>query len=406
MFGDKIRRTMAFAGLALLAALPAAAAPYKVISRDTEQLNAVIGDLTHTKTVVQDGSKAINRFTMHRVRRVGIAYRGPILLMPALGNNFNSYLADETGDRAKSFAAHFARLGYDVWGYSPRETGIGTGQCGGALDCSEALNWSMQTIVDDATFIRNQIRAVHAMRAPVVGGLSMGAASALAIVNANPNDYAGLIAWDGSIRTNNPAYIPTVQGFCNQFNAAVAAGTAVEDQSLPFVKLVAQLAESAPNDPFLIPVVGIPPGLTNEQVFVFLLSVPNPVAPSPRPGFTTAAGNFPAGQFFFSDTKRLKANVRAFNDVTANRTTRDLYCSLSGAENAYTSNLFNFNKPVLILKAGQGFGSIMDELAVFFGPGSVTFQPMNNFGHVDHFGSPNHLAVLENPIANWLAGVF
>lgn len=134
MFGGTIRRTLAFAGLALLVA----AAPYKVISENTQNISVLIGDIRHTRTVVQDGSKAINRFTIHRLRRTGIPYRGAILLMPALGNNFSGYLTSEDDDPGKSFAAYFARIGYDVWGYSPRETGIAAGQCGAALDCSEA----------------------------------------------------------------------------------------------------------------------------------------------------------------------------------------------------------------------------------------------------------------------------
>lgn len=404
MFGEKIRRTIAFAGLALLAALPAAAAPYRVIRENTQNISVLIGDLAHTKTVVQDGSKAINRFTMHRLRRTGLPSRGAILLMPALGNNFNGYLTSEDGDPGKSFAAYFARIGYDVWGYSPRETGIATGQCSGALDCSEALNWSLQTVVDDAAYIRGQIRAVYGPRDPVIGGLSMGAASALAVVNARPNDYAGVLAWDGSVRTANPVFQANAQTFCAQFNGLVAAGSAVDDQSLPFLKLVAQLAQTAPNDPFVIPVPSIPPGLTNKQVLVLLLATPNPIAPSPRPGFFSAAGDVLSGQFFFSDTARLTANIASFNDVTANRTTRDLYCSLSGAEAAYNSNLANFTKPMLIIKAGQGFGQIMDELQGFTGGPSI-LQQMNNFGHIDHFGTPNHHGLLEIPISVWLSGV-
>ena len=404
MFGDKTRRAMTFAGLALLAALPASAAPYRVISEKTENISVLIGDLTHTKTVVQDGSKAINRFTMHRLRRTGAPSRGAILLMPALGNSFNSYLTSEDGDPGKSFAAFFARMGYDTWGISPRETGIAAGQCGAALDCSEALNWSLQTVVDDATYIRGRIRVIYGPRDPVIGGLSMGAASALAVVNARPNDYAGVLAWEGSLRTANPVFQAHAQTFCAQLNGLVAAGTAVDDQSLPFVKLVAQLAHTAPNDPFVIPVPSIPPGLTNKQVLVLLLSTPNPFAPSPRPGFFSAAGDVLSGQFFFSDTKRLTTNIASFNDVTANRTTRDLYCSLSGAETAYNSNLANFTRPMLIIKAGQGFGQIMDELQGFTGGPSI-LQQMNNFGHVDHFGSPNHLGLLEIPISNWLSGV-
>ena len=40
--------------------------------------------------------------------------RGVLLLLPALGNNFTSYLFSEDGDEGKSFAALFPQLGYEV----------------------------------------------------------------------------------------------------------------------------------------------------------------------------------------------------------------------------------------------------------------------------------------------------
>jgi hypothetical protein len=69
-----------------------------------------------TDTVVQEGTAAIDRFTMHRVRRIAGPVRGTLLLLPSLGNNFRSYLFSEDGDSTKSFAAFFALLGYEVWG--------------------------------------------------------------------------------------------------------------------------------------------------------------------------------------------------------------------------------------------------------------------------------------------------
>ena len=383
-------------------ATAAHAASYSVISEKTSKISVLIGDLTLTDTVVQEGPHAINRFTMHRLRRAFGPRKGTLVLLPPLGNSFRGYLTSEDGDPGKSFAAFFARLGYDVYGYSPRETGIAPGQCGGALDCSQALKWSVQTVVDDVTYIRSQIRT---SKKPVIGGLSLGAATSIAVVNAHPNDYSGLLAWDGSVFTANPLFQAHNQPSCTQYTGLVDAGVAVDDQSTPFVKLVAQLAQAAPNAAFAIPVPGFPPGLTNLQAFILILSTPNPAAPSPRPGFISAAGDFPSSQLFFSETARLTSNIAAFNDVTANRTSRDLYCSLAGVETAYTNNLAAFRKPVMIIKAGQGFGPIMDELPAKLVGSPITLWQMNNFGHVDHFGSPNHLALLELPISVWLSGV-
>jgi len=389
-------------GATAFTATDAKASDYQVISENTESIDLFIGELWLTDTVVQDGPETINRFTMHRLRRPYVPHRGTLLLLPSLGNNFDMYLFSEDGDTTKSFAAFFARLGYDVWGYSPRTTGIHAGDCAGALDCSEVLDWSLQTIIDDVAFVRSEIESVSPGEAPVIGGLSLGSMTAIAVVNQHPADYAGLLAWEGSLVTDDPATQAHNQFFCDQFTAIVGANIPVDDQSLPFVKLVAQLAQVARDDPFVIPVPGFPPGLTNHQAFVLILSTPNPIAPSPRPGFITAAGDVFADQLTVSDEDRLFANIAVFNDATSNAVARDFYCSLAGVETTYSSNLASFTGPTLIIRAGQGFGPIMNELPGKLGSSSVDFVCNEDFAHVDHLGSPSHLFVLELPIAQWL----
>ena len=389
-------------GLALLNAAAAIAAPYNVVSENTSTFPLPLGELRLTDTVVQDGPIALNRFRMHRLRRPNVISRGAVLLLPSLGNNFRGYLTHETGDLTKSFAAVLARAGYEVWGYSPRETGLPPGACGVSIDCSPALDWSIKTVIDDATYIRSRIKNIFPMKDPVIGGLSLGAITAIAVVNEHPKDYAGLLAWEGSPVTADAAVIAHNANFCNQYSALVSAGVPVDDQNLPFVKAVAALAESQPNAPFAIPVPGFPPGLTNNQAFVLIMSTPNPIAPSPRPGFITAAGDFISGQLFFSDKTRLTTAIASFNNVTANRVSRDYHCSLAGVETAFTTNLKQFKEPAMIIKAGQGFGSIMDELPAALGSTSVTFTGINAWAHVDHLGSPAHALVLETPVLLWL----
>ena len=257
-------------------------------------------------------------------------------------------------------------------------------------------------VVDDATYIRSQVRVALPGKDPVIGGLSLGAISALAVLNEQPNDYAGLLAWEGSLVTADPLVIAHNTGFCNQYSAIVAAGIAIDDQNLPFVKLLAMLAQAAPNAPFALPVPGFPPGLTNNQAFVLVLSTPNPIAPSPRTGFITAAGDFARGQFFFSNKNRLTTAISTFNDATANRVNRDMHCTLAGVETAFTAKLSKFKSPVMIIKGGQGFGTIMDELPAKLGSTSVTAVAINAFAHIDHIGHPAHAVGLEAPILLWL----
>jgi len=408
MFQSNLSRFVgrAFAALGLAVALASAvSAQYQTVSQTSVVIASPGGNLVRTDTVVQDGPLAINRFTMHQLRREKSLIRGNVLLLPALGNNFNSYLSHETGNAAKSFGGQMALAGFNVWGYSPRETGIATADCGATLDCTPILDWGMATIVRDATYIRSKIVAQNPNRKIAIGGLSLGAISALAVVNARPNDYDALLAWEGSIKTADPAIQAHNQNFCAQYSGLVAAGVPVDNQSLPLVKLLANLSQTAPNDPFVVPIPGFPPGLTNRQAFLLVLTTPNPVAPSPRPGFISAAGDFLAGVLFHSDEARLATNIATFNDVTSNRVVRDLYCSLSGAQTAFNGGLANFTRPVMIVKAGAGFGSIMDELPGFVGSTAVNFTQMNDFGHVDHLGSPSRTILLDIPVILWLGHV-
>ena len=215
-------------GLALFnAAATALAAPYAVVSETTTvHPLPIIGELRLTDTVIQDGPIALNRFRMHRLRRPNIIPQGAVLLMPSLGNSFRGYLTHETGDLTKSFAAVLARAGYEVWGYSPRETGLAPGACGVTLDCSPALDWSIKTVIEDATYIRSRIKSIFPAKDPVIGGLSLGAITAIAVVNEHPKHYAGLLAWEGSPVTSDAAVMAHNAGFCAQYNVLVGAGVA------------------------------------------------------------------------------------------------------------------------------------------------------------------------------------
>lgn len=386
---------------ALFGTATAAAEPsYQVISQTVQNIHPPIGGMQLTETVVQEGELPINRFVVSRIRRQHGKIKGAVLLLPSLGNGFDSYLIDENNDITRSFAGVLARQGFDVWGYSPRETFIQAGDCMGGLDCTPMLGWSIQTIVDDASYIRGLIEQAWPGKLPVVGGFSLGAQSAIAVVNQNPDQYAGLLAWEGSSSTDDLGIQAHNQVFCAAYTGLVGAGIPTEE-TLPFVKLLAFLAETGPNDPYSLP-VGLPPGLTNHQAFVFILSQPNPIAPSARPGFITAAGDFLADEFFFADEDRLFAAIEVFNDVTANRVSQDLYCTRAGVETSYTDNLASFTKPLMVIKAGHGFGSIMDDLPGKVGSTSVTFIENEEFAHVDHLASPQHWQVLELPVFLWL----
>ena len=146
-----------FATQLLLITSNTQAQPYQIINT---QSSVVGGDLNKTVTTIQEGNNSLDRFLMTEVSKPlpDQAIRGVVLLLPPLGSGFQNYEVGENGDYNNSFAAFFARRNFAVYGYSPRVHGLTAGSCeSGAIDCAPMANWGLQTIVDDATFIRNQI---------------------------------------------------------------------------------------------------------------------------------------------------------------------------------------------------------------------------------------------------------
>ena len=383
----------------LFAASIASAQPYQIINT---QNSVVGGDLSKTVTTVQEGNNTLDRFKMSKVVKPlpNEAVKAVILLMPPLGSGFQNYEATDNGDYNNSFVAFFARRNFVVYGYSQRVNDLTAGSCeSGAIDCSPMADWGLQTIVDDAEFIRQQIAGEYPGVKIVVGGLSLGSLASLAVLNAHPNDYAGAILVDGTIHDTDPTVRAINQNFCNQFEGMLAAGIYYDGQNAPGFKLINQLAQVAPNAPSPIP--GFPPGLTNHQVWVLALSAP-PISPvSPRPGYFNAAGNFLEDRLFFANEPLVHANIASFVDYTTIRSLRDLNCGLAG-ETTFTNNLGAFHGPAIMFAAGHGFGTAMFDTAQLMTSADVTINFKQQYGHVDYVFSTKHQQELEHPILTWL----
>ena len=383
----------------LFAASIASAQPYQIINT---QNSVVGGDLSKTVTTVQEGNNTLDRFKMSKVVKPlpNEAVKAVILLMPPLGSGFQNYEATDNGDYNNSFVAFFARRNFVVYGYSQRVNDLTAGSCeSGAIDCSPMADWGLQTIVDDAEFIRQQIASEYPGVKIVVGGLSLGSLASLAVLNAHPNDYAGAILVDGTIHDTDPTVRAINQNFCNQFEGMLAAGIYYDGQNAPGFKLINQLAQVAPNAPSPIP--GFPPGLTNHQVWVLALSAP-PISPvSPRPGYFNAAGNFLEDRLFFANEPLVHANIASFVDYTTIRSLRDLNCGLAG-ETTFTNNLGAFHGPAIMFAAGHGFGTAMFDTAQLMTSADVTINFKQQYGHVDYVFSTKHQQELEHPILTWL----
>ena len=393
-----IRRLPAVVAL-LLCAGASYAQPYQIVGSQTAN---VAPDLKKTVTTVQAGANPIDRFLVSRVTKAapGQPHRGTLLLLPPLGSGFQNYEVGDGGDYGKSFAGFFARRGFDVWGYSQRVQGLAAGSCeSGAVDCSAMAGWGLQTVLDDVAFIRQQIAQAHPGERPAVGGLSLGSILSVAAINRDPEAYAGAILLEGSPYTSNPVTRATYAGFCSAFEGMLAAGVFYEGQNGPAFKLISHLAEVAPNDPTPLP--GFPPGFTNHRAWVAAMSAP-PVGPvTPRPGYYFLAGSIAEDRFFYADEALVHANIAGFVDYSAIRTIRDVSCSLAG-DRTFTDNLGGFAGPVLMIAGGHGFGPEMLETRELLTNASVTVEYKEDYGHVDHVFSTEHLQEVEHPVLAWL----
>lgn len=391
------RRIFVFAAVLLLVtAVASASTDYQVVSVTERQA----GPLTVTEEVVQVGEDPAARFTLHRMRKAHAASRGAMLIMPGGGSNFAFYAADEDGQELQSFAAYFALRGVDVWGYSPRTRGLAPGACSGAVDCSGMAGWGMQSVVDDALYIRERIRQVRGAEKPVIAGLSLGAMSTLALMNTAPGEWAGAVVWEGMLYSEDPVVLSANQVVCDGLEARIAAGEIWDDALYPVIRFLYDLAVADPNGPASFP--GFPPGFTNRQVYLALISTPQPAPPAFVPGYTLAVGDLTG--FTYSSEARLAMLILQLNHYEALALIRDYTCALAG-ERTFTGNLASFTAPVYAIGAGHGFGAWMGDNIDLLGSADITWNYIPEFGHGDHFASPEHRRLLEKPLFEWLRRV-
>ena len=392
-------RRLAFLAVLSLPGLATAAAAdpvYQAVSSETRRA----GPLTVTEETIQAGDDPAARFTLHRMAKENAARRGALLLMPGGGSNFAFYAADEDGKELQSFAAYFALRGIEVWGYSPRTRGLAPGACSGAVDCSGMGGWGMQAVVEDGLYIRDRMREVLGDEKPVVGGLSLGAMSTLALMNARPDDWAGAVVWEGMLYSADPGVQAANGVVCAVLKAQLAAGVLWDDGSYPLFRLLYSLATADPDGPTPLP--GFPPGFTNRQVYLAVLTTPQASPPAYVPGYTLAVGGLDG--FTYASDERLAMLVLQLNHYEPMALIRDYTCALAG-ERTFTADLSSFTAPVYAIGGGHGFGSWMGDNLALLGTSDVTWSFVPEFGHGDHFASPEHRSLLEEPLFQWLKGV-
>lgn len=387
------------------ASAAAAAGPYTVIATATEP----VGDFERTELTVSAGPNPIERFQIVRLVKPGPAAgaKGSILFLPPLGTSFAFYeQTDASGAPSSSLAGYFAQRGYDVWGYQPRYAGIPAGSCeAGLFDCSVMAGWDLRSQLDDIAFVRQQIESFHPGTEVVAGGASLGGILAVAVANDAPDDYDGVLVWEGMLASDDPAVLGLNAGYCAALEAQIAGGAVYDGVGTNLFKQVSLAADLAPGGTTVLPL--FPPTLSNHQVMVLTLSVPAPGPVSmPVPGYIQMNGSFPDDELFYASEPRLHENVYRFNSYVPNPIVRDISCSLAGVETDYTANLGSYGGSVLAIGGGHGFGPYMDHQLSLFGSSDVTFLLTPEFGHIDHFMTPDHREYVERPVFEWLRRIF
>jgi pimeloyl-ACP methyl ester carboxylesterase len=389
------------AGALVLAAAASASGPYAVTGTAVTHSAPFV----RTEFTVTAGVHPLDRFKMIRVTRAGgpQAGRGALLFLPPLGTTFAFYeQRDPNGAPGSSIAEFFAQRGFDVYGYSPRFEGIPAGTCeAGVLDCSIMATWDLQSMLDDIAFVRSRIAALNPGAPVLAGGASLGGILAVALADAAPGDYAGIFPWEGMLFTPDPAVRALNQGYCTAIEAQIAAGVLYDGVGGNVFKDVTKFARLAPGG--LTPIPLFPPTLTNHQVMVLLLSVPQPGPFTMAvPGYIQMNGSLAENRLFFASEERVFENVSRFNSYVPLALVRDIDCSLAGVETRFTDNLASFTGRVLMIGGGHGFGPYMADQLAQFGSTDKEILLEPDFGHIDHMMTPRHRDFVERPILRWI----
>jgi pimeloyl-ACP methyl ester carboxylesterase len=392
-------------GAGVAAAPAAASGPYQITATAVSQ----DGDLTRTEYSVSAGPNPLDRFKMVRLAKSspGQHFIGSILLLPPLGTTFNLYeQRDVNGAPGSSVAEFFAERNIDVYGYSPRYEGITAGSCeAGLIDCSIMKTWGLQSLVDDVTFVRSQITALHPGTKLVIGGVSLGCMTTIAVVNAHPGDYDGAVTWEGMVYSANSTVRALNQGYCSTLQAQLAANVLYDDVGDNLFKEVTTLSRVTPDG--ITPVPLAPPGLTNHQALVAFVSVPTPGPYTETvPNEVLLNGSLAENRLFFASEPRLYETISRFASYSPTALLADITCSIAGNQSNFTSNLGAFTGPLLAIGGGHAFGAFMSDQIGLFGSTSKQFLLEPDFGHVDHFTTANHRQFVEDPIYLFALGVF
>jgi hypothetical protein len=329
------------------------------------QVTSPAPGLIRTQLTVQIGDNALNRIHVTRLNKPLGILRDPVMLAGPFGFGMELYEITD-GTYGQSLVGTLANAGYDVWVTDDRTTGnLQLGTCDtGAVDCSVMKTWDLEAKVEDETFTRSLVRLFHPFQNPAITGQVGGAIAAIATVNAHPNDYAGLFSYQGAIVSNDPAVQAYDAPFCGLLASLLAADVFFDDSSAPLIAL-SQAAQSDPNGSAPAN-LGLPPGLSNLQALLLVLTIHSPSPNFPMPDWITVNGNFEAGTLTYTSLQALFGFNPLYTTFLPVATFKDALCQLAGTETTYSGNLGAFRGDVLFFGSDLAFGPAgADNVALF-----------------------------------------
>lgn len=312
-------------------------------------------------------------FEQFKVAHVSTAWsHNPMILVVPLGFGTSWYEATE--EYHDSMLAHLAYFGADVWVVEQRRGTAETlpsfscpspfplppGAPPPSVDCSAFGAWGLDDVIEDIGFVRGLIGSSHA---PTIGGHWTGGMAAAAAVDAEPEAYSGVVLWEGTLFTEEPATLAknaAVCGFLETIPDFLGASSTPGDE---FV--VSSLAQAAPEglSPFPPEILGqyglVSGEATNLELLHALFIVDN----------FALLDRVSEGLIFMVGTVEGGPDVADIGQVfNLSKTTQGTYASLGilrdyacglGGDPAYTSNLAAFEGDVLVIGSDRG---LVDEL--------------------------------------------
>lgn len=375
---------------------------YQIVNGSASVEYDAANGLRRSQVTLQVGQNALNRFIVHRVVKAGsgpmhlpIPAIGPVVLLPGGGSRFDIY---GIGGPGASIRDKLALAGYDVFGYTPRTAQLEPGYCE-VNDCSAAVDWGMQTYLDDAEIVATIARAANFGKKPVVGGVSLGAMLSIGAVNRHPGIYSGAILIEGTMDLGVPELEPAYDALCEYYDDLLVSGSYLDNFNNPILQSIISGAVNDPNG-----VSDLAPPMTNLEFAVYFSTMPQSLDTGGEvPDYTYLAGDLYNGWTFASLALLGQfADQVIYYDPTA--LTRDYKCAFAG-DNTYTSNLGAFVKPVLSMQAGLGFGDYAEGTLALMTQAAITRNVREDFGHMDWVVGESYQDSTITPILTWLGQI-